>query len=117
MNESHDNSIDRDELLARLSRELDRFPILLAQIEAATSRLMGESTLELPQDLKRCLQSIDYLSQASVAISATLDGIQHTNDENFSDVLETMTPTDLRERLLDRGLDDIDNTTSQVTFF
>ena len=108
---------DDDVLLSRISRELDRFFVILMQIEAATEELLPHAPSETRRNTARVLQNIDYLSQVSSALSLVLNDLANHRTEDLQTRLDSLVPTDLRSRLLDQDLDDIDNANQKSCFF
>lgn len=111
------NPAVQPELLPRISRELDRFMIKLMQVETCVSGLIEAHDGTLPQDTSASLQSVDYVIQASVALSMLLTRMSDAPDAQIDELLADVLPTDLRERLYDRLLDDIDNQENNVEVF
>ena len=105
------------QLIARVSRELDRFFVVLTQIEATTGELLPYTSSDTRQNASRVLQNIDYLSQVSSALSLVLDDLANQRSDDLQTRLDTLVPTDLRNRLLDQDLDDIDNNSQSSCFF
>ena len=105
------------ELLLRMSREMDRFMVKLMQVEGNVSELIEKHTVELPENIAASIQNIDYVSQASVALSMLLTNISQNPEAGLDELLSDVQPTDLRERLYDRLLEDIDNTENNIEVF
>jgi len=109
--------MDHPILLRRISRELDRFLVQLTQIEAVTSDIVANLSDEMQAESARCLQSIDYISQTSMSLSLLLTTMSEEPTAQMPELLKNVSPNDLRNRLLDLLLDDIDNTENNVEFF
>lgn len=105
------------ELLLRMSREMDRFMVKLMQVEGKVSELIEKHAGELPENITASIQNIDYVSQASVALSMLLTNISQNPEAGLEELLSDVQPTDLRERLYDRLLEDIDNTENNIEVF
>ena len=105
------------ELLLRMSREMDRFMVKLMQVEGNVSELIEKHAGELPENITASIQNIDYVSQASVALSMLLTNISQNPEAGLEELLSDVQPTDLRERLYDRLLEDIDNTENNIEVF
>ena len=105
------------ELLLRMSREMDRFMVKLIQVEGTVSELIESHQGELPEHTTNSIQNIDYVSQASIALSMLLTKISQGPGADIDELLRDVTPTDLRERLYDRLLDDIDNNKNNIEVF
>ena len=105
------------ELLLRMSREMDRFMVKLMQVEGNVSELIEKHAGELPENITASIQNIDYVSQASVALSMLLTNISQNPEAGLDELLSDVQPTDLRERLYDRLLEDIDNTENNIEVF
>ncbi|MDF1728794.1 MAG: hypothetical protein P1U53_13710 [Sulfitobacter sp.] len=105
------------ELLARLSREMDRFPVLLTAIEAEVADLIGDNPEKISNETNRVLQTIDYMTQASVAISDLLSQSPDADPRQLHDLVRRVIPGDLSDRLQNVGLEDIDNARKRIEFF
>ena len=105
------------ELLLRMSREMDRFMVKLMQVEGNVSELIETHAGELPEHIAASIQNIDYVSQASVALSMLLTNISQNPDAGLDELLSDLQPTDLRDRLYNRLLEDIDNTENNIEIF
>ena len=105
------------ELLLRMSREMDRFLVKLMQVEGNVSELIETHAGELPEHIAASIQNIDYVSQASVALSMLLTNISQNPDAGLDELLSDLQPTDLRDRLYNRLLEDIDNTENNIEIF
>lgn len=110
-------STSQADLLRRISREMDRFMIQLTQIESVAAELIAAHKTRLPEGTSACLQSIDYVSQASMALSMLLTHMADEPDAGTQQLLQDVVPHDLRERLCDKLLEDIDNTANDVEVF
>lgn len=108
---------DHPILLQRISRELDRFLVQLTQIEAVTADLISNTKETLPDDTSKCLQSVDYISQTSMSLSMLLTTMSQNPEAPISVLVKDVRPNDLRNRLLDRLLHDIDNTGNEIEVF
>lgn len=106
-----------DACLLRISRELDRFVIVLMEIEHSGADLIAHAGAQTPVDALNSMQRIDYLAQCSSAMSGLLAQMATEHGNNLTDAISAIVPTDLADRLRNQGLDDIDNTTSQSAVF
>lgn len=111
------SGIDEKYLISRVSRELDRFFVVLAQIEAASEELLSHAPPATRRKTDRALQNIDYLSQVSSALSLVLDDLANQRHMDLQTRLNSLVPTDLKNRLLDQDLEDIDNADQKSCFF
>ena len=112
-----DASTVHSELLLRMSREMDRFMVKLMQVEGNVSELIEKHTGELPENITASIQNIDYVSQASAALSMLLTNISQNPEADLNELLRNVQPTDLRDRLNDQLLEDIDNTENNIEIF
>lgn len=101
----------------RISRELDRFVVALMELEGATASLVTSSEANSHKDNLKSLQSIDYLSQCASAMSEIVYQLPRLKHCELQDLIICIKPTDLSDRLNDRGLDDIDNVSAQTELF
>lgn len=101
----------------RISRELDRFVIALMELEGATSNLVTGSNADADRDSLKSLQSIDYLSQCASAMSEIVYQIPRLKHAELQQLIIGIKPTDLSDRLNERGLDDIDNLSEKTEVF
>lgn len=104
-------------VIKRVSRELDRFTVLLTQIEMTVSEIVENAKDELGSETSVCLQSIDEICQVSYALSALLQKMSKRGAETDEDIVADVFPSDLRARLLDRNIDDVDNTMRSIEYF
>ena len=105
------------ELLARMSREMDRFPVMLAQVEAEVSEIIAKNPESITKQTSAVLQTIDYMAQASAGISDLLVQVGKSPSSDLTGLVERVVPGDLSNRLLNTGLDDIDNTKRKIELF
>ena len=75
------------ELLLRMSREMDRFMVKLMQVEGNVSELIEKHAGELPENITASIQNIDYVSQASVALSMLLTNISQNPEAGLEELL------------------------------
>lgn len=108
---------EKDVCLRRIARELDRFVIVLVELELSSSELIQAVPGELPKDALRGLQKLDYLSQCSSALSGLLTRLASDDDIDVEELLQLTRPADLADRLRDLGLEDIDNRGKQAMVF
>lgn len=112
------NPIDRNVLLQRVARELDRFAVLTANIDAfAVQSIRDDGVKRIDAEVSKALQSIDYLAQASSALSQILTELARNSDGDVDLFLSRLAPTDLAMRLMDQNLDDIDNAGQSNEYF
>ena len=109
--------VETSVLLERIAREMDRFSIHLLQIEDLGQQVLNQTSPAQHASVSRSLQSIDYLSQASVAISGLLSQMARSDAIGVTSMLQAGTPTDLHRRLQDLDVEDIDNTTDDSCKF
>lgn len=105
------------ELLRRVSREMDRFLVMLTQVEWHVAVLIDNHNGVLPDGATDSLQHIDYVSQVSSSLSMLLSRMAEEPEADIDALLTAVLPKDLRDRLYDRLLGDIDNFTQKIEIF
>ena len=122
--ESYDAGPDRRgpgtsqaELLRRVSREMDRFLVMLTQVEWNVALLIDNHNGALPAGTSDGLQHIDYVSQVSSSLSMLLSCMAEQPEADMDTLLSAVLPKDLRDRLYDCLLEDIDNFTQKIEVF
>jgi len=98
-------SVDEAKVLRRSAKELDNFLTLLAQVEEAISQLIELTNARIPSAAARSIQSIDYISQASVGLSSVLSAIG-SHDQCINETMKQLKPRDLAGRLMDQPQND-----------
>lgn len=96
---SSENETQKRMIINGIVRELDQFTNHLVQIEKDVAQLISSANGAIPPQVATSLQSVDHMVQVCTSLGLVLSHLNDSSDLALSEVLATLTPEDLAQRL------------------